>query len=117
MLAVYNRNMVPVFLSTKERNVPINGWKLIPGDISIEHVGRDLHLRFSFVFPQEFSLVYFCPYAPFTYSQLQNSLNRLDDLCSSSLKPKDIYYVREHLVDSLDGHRVDLLTISSTNQI
>ncbi len=117
MLAVYNRNMVPVFLSTKGRDVPINGWKPIPDDIHIEYVGRDLHLRFSFTFPHEFSMVYFCPYAPFSYTQLQNSLNRIDDICSSTLKAKDIYYAREHLVDSLDGHRVDLLTISSVNQM
>ncbi|XP_027233246.2 cytosolic carboxypeptidase-like protein 5 [Penaeus vannamei] len=50
---------------------------------------------------------------PFTYSELQNMLESLDH--KFSVSSPSLYYHRELLIKSLDGWRVDLVTVSSHN--
>ena len=119
MLELYNRTMKPVHLVSarfcENEDVPIVGWETVPGKVSITRLGNAMRVKFQFTFPQSNTVAYFCPFAPFSYSQVQRMLCRLDNVVASKLAPKDIYFVREHLVNSLDGNRVDLLTISSQN--
>ncbi|XP_030638396.1 cytosolic carboxypeptidase-like protein 5 [Chanos chanos] len=67
---------------------------------------------------------YFAFCYPFSYSDCQDLLTRLDQSLLSTAhtlgpgSPVDsVYYHRELLCRSLDGHRVDLLTISSCHGI
>lgn len=119
MLELYNRTMKPVHLVSarfcENEDVPIVGWETVPGKVSITRLGNAMRVKFQFTFPQSNTVAYFCPFAPFSYSQTQRMLCRLENVVASKLAPKDIYFVREHLVNSLDGNRVDLLTISSQN--
>nr|AMO02543.1 cytosolic carboxypeptidase-like protein [Tityus serrulatus] len=62
--------------------------------------------------------IYFAFTFPFTYSECQDMLNTVDkNYQSGAYKTEnsedDIYYYRELVCNSLDGHRIDLLTISS----
>ncbi|XP_041970948.1 cytosolic carboxypeptidase-like protein 5 [Aricia agestis] len=57
---------------------------------------------------------------PYSYAELQIALNAIDEkMLPSPLQPApdDIYYCRENLIYSLEGRRVDLLTISSHHGI
>ncbi|KAL2081963.1 hypothetical protein ACEWY4_021781 [Coilia grayii] len=67
---------------------------------------------------------YFAFCYPFSYSECQDMLQQLDQRLLSnthSLGPcspvDSVYYHRELLCHSLDGHRVDLLTVSSCHGI
>ncbi|GJQ82574.1 hypothetical protein Trydic_g13026 [Trypoxylus dichotomus] len=66
------------------------------------------------------SITYFAFTYPFSYTDLQNSLNVVDSRFLSQdalLSKDDIYYVRECLCYSLEGRRIDLITISSYHNI
>ncbi|CAG9132028.1 unnamed protein product [Plutella xylostella] len=57
---------------------------------------------------------------PFSFAELQISLNSIDSKLlplSPTQNPDDIYYCRECVVYSLEGRRVDLLTITSHHGI
>lgn len=57
---------------------------------------------------------------PFSFAELQISLNSIDSKLlplSPAQNPDDIYYCRECVVYSLEGRRVDLLTITSHHGI
>ncbi|XP_063078937.1 cytosolic carboxypeptidase-like protein 5 isoform X2 [Engraulis encrasicolus] len=67
---------------------------------------------------------YFAFCYPFSYSECQDMLQQLDQRLLSNAQslgpcsPVDsVYYHRELLCHSLDGHRVDLLTVSSCHGI
>jgi len=59
--------------------------------------------------------VFFAFCYPYSYTECQDKLHRYDDLYSSC--NDNIYYHREVLVYSLEGRRVDLITISSHDGI
>ncbi|XP_063619236.1 cytosolic carboxypeptidase-like protein 5 isoform X2 [Cydia splendana] len=57
---------------------------------------------------------------PFSFAELQIALNSIDLKMLPALSPQspdDIYYCRECVIYSLEGRRVDLLTISSRHGI
>lgn len=68
---------------------------------------------------QRNSVHYFAFCYPYSYTQLQSQLDSLDlmfDSCKTMTPQNsttDIYYYRELLCKSLDGLRVDLLTVTS----
>jgi hypothetical protein len=51
---------------------------------------------------------------PYSYSELQSYLECLDETMTNV---PSVYYHREHLVNSYEGRRLDLLTISSNDRI
>lgn len=54
--------------------------------------------------------VYFAMSFPFTFTDLQKSLEILDDKYSNH---ESVYYKRELLTNSYEGNRIDMLTITS----
>ncbi len=67
------------------------------------------------------SVTYFSFCYPYSYSECQKYLNKIDKqlLCQqdSNIMEESIYYHRQLLCNSLDGLRIDLLTISSYHGI
>lgn len=77
-------------------------------------------LSFTYRFPEQRNAVHYFAFCyPYSYTQLQSQLDTLDLMFSSCKKmtPRnsstDIYFYRELLCKSLDGLRVDLLTVTS----
>lgn len=59
-------------------------------------------------------IYYFALTIPFSYSECQQMLSEFDKEFQYS---KEIYYKREFLVESIEKRRVDLITISSFDDI
>ena len=65
-------------------------------------------------------VTYFAFCYPYSYAECQKYLNRIDkQFCQqhSNINEESIYYCRQLLCNSLDGLRLDLLTISSHHGI
>ena len=73
----------------------------------------EAHFIFDFDFDNKITPVYFAMSFPYTYEDLQMSLDVADDRMKDQ---KLIYYRRDLLIKSVEGRRIDLLTISSFNQ-
>lgn len=79
----------------------------------IKHDTMELTIKHTFEVGQEEVFFAFC--LPHSYTQLQTQLLGYDRKFSSpSASSSSIYYHRTLLVHSLEGRRIDLLTISST---
>ena len=65
------------------------------------------------------AITYFAFTYPFSYSDLQSFLKNIDSkmLKQTTQLPDDIYYHRECAIKSLEGRRLDILTISSYHNI
>ncbi|KRT84843.1 Peptidase [Oryctes borbonicus] len=113
---MYSQGMAPVY-------------RVLPGKPHWERI-RDrpsytseetFTLSFKYRTPENVqSTSYFAFTYPFSYTDLQSTLSIVDNrfLTHSALLSKDdIYYVRECLCYSLEGRRVDLITISSYHNI
>uniref|UniRef100_A0A1Y1L9X4 tubulin-glutamate carboxypeptidase n=1 Tax=Photinus pyralis TaxID=7054 RepID=A0A1Y1L9X4_PHOPY len=113
---MYSQGMAPVF-------------RIVPGKLQWERV-RDkpsysmndniFTLSFKYKTPENVqSIVYFAFTYPYSYAELINTLNTNDErfLDKAVLSRDDIYYVREAICFSLEGRRVELLTISSYHNI
>ncbi|KAK4882148.1 hypothetical protein RN001_005467 [Aquatica leii] len=113
---MYSQGMAPVY-------------RIIPGKLQWERV-RDkptyqmtnniFTLSFKYKTPENTqSIVYFAFTYPYSYMELTNMLSNLDNKFANKevLSKNDIYYVREAVCFSLEGRRVELLTISSYNNI
>lgn len=77
-------------------------------------------LSFKYRTPENIqSVTYFAFTYPYSYTDLQNNLNVTDNrfLGHEPMSKDDIYYMRECLCNSLEGRRVDLITISSYHNI
>ena len=61
------------------------------------------------------AITYFAFTYPFSYTDLQNYLKKVDARMTkqSTNFADDIYYHRENAINSLEGRRLDILTISS----
>lgn len=61
------------------------------------------------------SITYFAFTYPFSYGEMQQMLDNIDRRFANTTASSkdDIYYIRECVCHSLEGRRVDLLTISS----
>ena len=60
------------------------------------------------------SKTYFAMCEPLTYNDLQIHLSEMEKKLQ---KNQTIYFVREHLTSTLEGRRVDLLTITSFKEL
>ena len=76
-------------------------------------VGRDLLISFTYTFETDGDTVMFAAHVPFSYGAQQLALESLDAR-QEELERAGVYYRRELATRSLEGARVDLLTISST---
>ncbi|XP_018332039.1 cytosolic carboxypeptidase-like protein 5 [Agrilus planipennis] len=106
---MYGQGMCPVY-------------KVIPGKANWERIhdkpiynNDDRSLSFKYKTPENpESITYFAFTYPFSYNDIQNSLRTIDaKYLSASGHNDDIYYYRECLCYSLEGRKVDLLTITS----
>ncbi|XP_071835494.1 cytosolic carboxypeptidase-like protein 5 isoform X3 [Apostichopus japonicus] len=116
---LYNQGMAPVVkvLPQKPR------WERIRDRPVCETVDGQFIMAFTYRFEYRYSTVYFAFCYPFSYTECQNMLEELDQQfnhCQEAGTPSSldsIYYHRELLCHSLDGLRVDLLTVSSYHGI
>ncbi|KAE9120927.1 hypothetical protein PF010_g7289 [Phytophthora fragariae] len=103
---------------------------LVDAASAVSEVKHELKIRVSFTyrfkFPRERVRFAFC--YPYTYTRVQEELAAMDKLFATpELQPestvvngktlKNVYYHRELLTRSLEGLRVDLITISSLDSI
>ncbi|CAD5115783.1 DgyrCDS4726 [Dimorphilus gyrociliatus] len=84
-------------------------WERIRDRPTWQSVDNDFRLTFTHRFLNTAPTVYFAFCYPFSYLECQEMLESLDDRFRED---NEIYYHRELLCRSIDGLRVDLLTIS-----
>lgn len=115
---MFSQGMCPVF-------------KIVPGHLHWERIrekptytldqrGNDFTLSFLYYTPENSkAITYFAFTYPFSYTDLQNYLRRIDTRMGkrSVTCTDDIYYHRECAIKSLEGRRLDVLTISSYHNI
>ena len=86
----------------------------------MDQKGSEFTLSFIYHTPENPKAISYLAFTyPFTYQDLQNYLGRIDNrmLKRILLHPDDIYYHRECAIKSLEGRRLELLTISSFHNI
>ncbi|XP_068135969.1 cytosolic carboxypeptidase-like protein 5 [Hyperolius riggenbachi] len=114
---LYAQGMAPFV-----RTVPIRSrWERVRDRPTFQMVDNQFTLSFVHRFLDcRGATTYFAFCFPFSYEESQEMLAGLDDRFSDcrlvspgSCPPDSIYYHRELLCYSLDGHRVDLLTVTS----
>ncbi|XP_067208882.1 cytosolic carboxypeptidase-like protein 5 isoform X1 [Linepithema humile] len=115
---MFSQGMCPVF-------------KIVPGHLHWERIrekptytldqkGNDFTLSFLYHTPENSKAIsYFAFTYPFSYTDLQNYLRRIDMRMEkrSAICTDDIYYHRECAIKSLEDRRLDVLTISSYHNI
>ncbi|XP_011690005.1 PREDICTED: LOW QUALITY PROTEIN: cytosolic carboxypeptidase-like protein 5 [Wasmannia auropunctata] len=115
---MFSQGMCPVF-------------KIVPGHLHWERIrerptytldqrGNDFTLSFLYYTPENSkAITYFAFTYPFSYTDLQNYLSRIDVRMEkrSVICRDDIYYHRECAIKSLEDRRLDILTISSYHNI
>ncbi|XP_076673005.1 cytosolic carboxypeptidase-like protein 5 isoform X3 [Andrena cerasifolii] len=115
---MFSQGMCPVF-------------KVVPGHIHWERIrekptftldqeGSDFTLSFVYNTPENRKAVtYFAFTYPFSYTDLQNYLRRIESRVAKRTVTgtDDVYYHRECAIKSLEGRRMDILTISSFHNI
>ncbi|KAL6268400.1 hypothetical protein P5V15_001535 [Pogonomyrmex californicus] len=115
---MFSQGMCPVF-------------KIVPGHLHWERIrerptytldqkGNDFTLSFLYYTPENSkAITYFAFTYPFSYTDLQNYLKRIDMRMGkrSVVCMDDIYYHRECAIKSMEDRRLDILTISSYHNI
>lgn len=115
---MFSQGMCPVF-------------KIVPGRLHWERIrekpmytldqgGNDFTLSFLYCTPENSkAITYFAFTYPFSYIDLQNYLRRIDMKMEKRnvICADDVYYHRECAIKSLEGRRLDILTISSYHNI
>nr|XP_050855960.1 cytosolic carboxypeptidase-like protein 5 [Vespula vulgaris]XP_050855961.1 cytosolic carboxypeptidase-like protein 5 [Vespula vulgaris] len=106
-------------------------YKIIPGQLhwerihdrptyKVDQTGSDFMLSFTYYTPEnQKAVTYFAFTYPFSYTDLQNYLKKIDIRMAKHYVTSidDIYYHRECAIKSLEGRRLDVLTISSYHNI
>jgi len=88
--------------------------------LQFDQKGNDFTLSFLYYTPENLkAITYFAFTYPFSYIDLQNYLKKIDIRMGkrSIICADDIYYHRECAIKSLEGRRLDVLTISSYHNI
>ncbi|XP_076655541.1 cytosolic carboxypeptidase-like protein 5 isoform X1 [Halictus rubicundus] len=115
---MFSQGMCPVF-------------KIIPGHLHWERIrerptytvdqkGSDFTLSFLYCTPENTKAITYLAFTyPFSYTDLQNYLRRVETRIAKRTVtcPDDVYYHRECAIKSLEGRRLDVLTISSFHYI
>ncbi|XP_032441842.1 cytosolic carboxypeptidase-like protein 5 isoform X5 [Xiphophorus hellerii] len=113
---LYSQGMAPFV-----RTLPVkNRWERIRDRPTVETVNNQFILSFTHrLLDVRGTTTYFSFCYPFSYSECQEMLQQLDESypnaaqLSPSSAPDTVYYHRELLCNSLDGNRVDLLTVTN----
>ncbi|XP_035742239.1 cytosolic carboxypeptidase-like protein 5 isoform X1 [Vespa mandarinia] len=106
-------------------------YKIIPGQLhwerihdrptyKVDQTSSDFTLSFTYYTPEnQKAVTYFAFTYPFSYTDLQNYLKKIDIRMAKHYVTSidDIYYHRECAIKSLEGRRLDVLTISSYHNI
>ncbi|CAL7934428.1 unnamed protein product [Xylocopa violacea] len=115
---MFSQGMCPVF-------------KIVPGHLHWERIrdkptytldqkGSDFTLSFIYNAPENpKAITYFAFTYPFSYTDLQNYLRKIEVRMAKRdvTSVDDVYYQRECAIKSLEGRRLDLITISSFHNI
>ncbi|XP_034174138.2 cytosolic carboxypeptidase-like protein 5 isoform X1 [Osmia lignaria lignaria] len=115
---MFSQGMCPVF-------------KIVPGHLhwerirekptyTLDQTGNDFTLSFAYTVPENpKAITYFAFTYPFSYIDLQNYLRRIEaKLARRDITcVDDVYYHRECAIKSLEGRRLDLITVSSFHNI
>lgn len=112
---MYSQGMAPVY-----RILPGKPhWERIRDKASYSTLDNIFTLSFKFKTPDPQSVTYFAFTYPFSYLELQSYLGNLDAKYLNAVpnSKDDIYYTREVVCNSLEGRRVDLITISSYHNV
>ncbi|CAG0902311.1 unnamed protein product [Darwinula stevensoni] len=115
---LFSQGMSPVFMV-----LPVQRqWERIPGKTSFENTESAFTVRFQFRMPSmEGAESYIAFTYPHNYAKLEDILLRLDQRypqprsLTPPPNPRGIYYFRETLCYSLDGRRVDMMTVTSND--
>lgn len=117
---MYSQGMAPVFRVCPGRN----HWERIREKPTFSIVDNVFILSFKYRTLENLrATTYFAFTYPYSYGELQASLNMIDSKLLrlnnilAQPRPDDIYYHREVVCYSLEGRRVELLTISSYHSI
>ncbi|EQC34126.1 hypothetical protein SDRG_08335 [Saprolegnia diclina VS20] len=109
-VALYDQDMRPVTRALPSQRK----WERLHTSVGMTPSDPDFSITFRLTAPMPGDVVYVAFTYPYAYADLQRSLRRLDaDMAARD----DLYYCRETLVTSLDGHNVDLLTLSSRRHL
>lgn len=109
---MYSQGMCPVYKIVPSKN----GWERIRDKPSHTMTDDIFTLSFKYKMPENLrSTTYFAFTYPLSYNDIQKMLTNIDVKLKHQLKDHkdDIYYTRECVAHSLDGRRIDLLTITS----
>lgn len=88
--------------------------------LQLDEKSNEFTLSFTYRTPENpKAITYFAFTYPFTYSDLQTQLKKIQTRLSrrTITSVDDIYYHRECVIKSLEGRRLELLTISSFQNI
>lgn len=113
---MFSQGMTPVFRNQSTRNQ----WERIREKPTFGYDGSVFTLSFKHRLSDTKSFTYFAFTYPYSYTDLQTHLFNIDSKFNDSNQQgnaDDIYYQRECVCYSLEGRRVDLLTISSHHDI
>ncbi|XP_056260732.1 cytosolic carboxypeptidase-like protein 5 isoform X2 [Seriola aureovittata] len=115
---LYSQGMAPLVRTLPGKN----RWERIRDRPTSEIVENQFILSFTHrLLEVRGATTYFSFCYPFSYSECQEMLQQLDESYPNAAKlspisaPGSVYYHRELLCHSLDGNRVDLLTVTNCN--
>ncbi|RZF46286.1 hypothetical protein LSTR_LSTR011997 [Laodelphax striatellus] len=120
---MYSQGMAPVFRTSLN---PRNQWERVRDKPTFSTDDNVFTLSFKFrTLENARAVTYFAFTYPYSYVELQNNLEAIElkisklseTLQKAEPRPDDIYYHRETVCFSLEGRKVDLLTISSYHGI
>lgn len=113
---MFSQGMAPVY----KNQSTCNQWERIREKPTFSYDGSVFTLSFKHRILDTKSFTYFAFTYPYSYSELQKYLLNIDSRFNQSNQQQnvdDIYYHRECVCFTLEGRRVDLLTISSHHDI
>ncbi|XP_028460269.1 cytosolic carboxypeptidase-like protein 5 isoform X2 [Perca flavescens] len=115
---LYSQGMAPLVRTLPGKN----RWERIRDRPTCENVDNQFILSFTHrLLEARGATTYFSFCFPFSYSECQEMLQQFDKSypnaaqLSPSSEPDSVYYHRELLCHSLDGNRVDLITVTNCN--
>lgn len=110
---LYQQGLTPITKTIPGKK----GWERLKDAVEYEVIESGLRLTFQYSITDCRKLTTFFAFCyPFSYTECQHWLVRLDERFTSTL-PDGVYYYRELLCRSLEGRRVDLITVTSVDGI
>ncbi len=111
---LYKQDMRPVYKSPSTNNK----WVRIKSPVRTQKAeNNSLILYFDHIVESSDNLIFFAFTYPYSYTMVQNDISILDNRVNEPSNPNSLYASRELLTQSVDGLRVDLITITNANGI